>query len=58
MEKEEEEVQTKGYRREAGVELRGMWKIMQKGERKGDAADQRRKGIGAQMKAVVWRKVG
>lgn len=29
-----------------------------KSERKGDAADQRRKGSGAQMKAVIWRKVG
>lgn len=27
-------------------------------ERKGDAADQRRKGSGEQMKAVIWRKVG
>lgn len=25
-------------RGEAGVELRGMWKIMQKGERKGDVS--------------------
>lgn len=37
-EKKEEEVQTKEYQREAGVELQGMWRIMQKGERKGDAA--------------------
>lgn len=29
-----------------------------KSERKKDAADQRRKGSGAQMKAVIWRKVG
>ena len=36
---EKKEVQTKGYQREAGVELRGMWRVMQNGERKGDAAD-------------------
>lgn len=27
-------------------------------ERKGDAADQRKKGSGVQMKAVIWREVG
>lgn len=29
-----------------------------KGERKGDATDQRRKGSGTQMKAVYWRRGG
>ena len=30
MEKKEKEVQTKGYWREAGVELRGMCRVMQR----------------------------
>lgn len=36
----------------------GNGKNSSKSERKGDAADQTRKGSGAQMKAAIWRKVG
>lgn len=34
MGEKEEEVQSKGYEREAGVELWGMWRVMQMVRRK------------------------